>query len=181
MKKFTLEINPWLTTRYTENIKQKRDETCRDFMDRVRKELRALNIDSEERLCEVFMTGCHDGIGAGIIRSVGRDAVDAKHLEEIAVRLEMAERMEKRKSGSYVGIGGGAVPTGNKTYTSGERIQLRQEGRCFKCGKRGHMSKDCPNTAEDGAGKGDGGGVKSSARGHEIRKAGYRLMNGRRV
>ena len=169
VKKFTLEINPWLTTRYTENIKQKREETCRDFMDRVRKELRALNIDSEERLCEVFMTGCHDGIGAGIIRSVGRDAVDAKHLEEIAVRLEMAERMEKKKGGGYVGGagGGGAVPTGNRTYTSGERIQLRQEGRCFNCGKRGHLSKECPNNADGGAGKGHGGGNGVKSNDHE--------------
>ena len=53
VKKFTLEINPRLTTRYTENIKQRKDETCRDFMDRVRRELRTLNISSEERVCEV--------------------------------------------------------------------------------------------------------------------------------
>ena len=139
VKKFTLEINPWLTTRYTENIKQRKDETCRDFMDRVRRELRTLNISSEERVCEVFMSGCLSEIGAGIIRSIGRDPVDAKKLEEIAVRLEMANRMEKKKSSGMM------VPQIEDRYVSGNRLQLRKEGRCFRCKEQGHRIQDCPH------------------------------------
>ena len=29
--------------------------------------------------------------------------------------------------------------------TDDERATLRQEGKCFKCRKKGHMSRDCPN------------------------------------
>ena len=31
--------------------------------------------------------------------------------------------------------------------TDDERATLRQEGRCFKCCKKGHMSRDCPDRA----------------------------------
>ena len=31
--------------------------------------------------------------------------------------------------------------------TDNERATLRQEGRCFKCRKKGHMSQDCPDRA----------------------------------
>ena len=31
--------------------------------------------------------------------------------------------------------------------TNNERTTLRQEGRCFKCCKKGHMSQDCPDRA----------------------------------
>ena len=31
--------------------------------------------------------------------------------------------------------------------TDDERATLRQEGRCFKCRKKGHMSWDCPDRA----------------------------------
>ena len=29
--------------------------------------------------------------------------------------------------------------------TDDERATLRQEGKCFKCQKKGHMSRDCPD------------------------------------
>ena len=29
--------------------------------------------------------------------------------------------------------------------TDNERATLRQEGKCFKCRKKGHMSRDCPD------------------------------------
>ena len=29
--------------------------------------------------------------------------------------------------------------------TNDERATLRQEGKCFKCRKKGHMSRDCPD------------------------------------
>ena len=29
--------------------------------------------------------------------------------------------------------------------TDDERATLRQEGKCFKCRKKGHMSRDCPD------------------------------------
>ena len=29
--------------------------------------------------------------------------------------------------------------------TNDERATLRQEGKCFKCCKKGHMSRDCPD------------------------------------
>ena len=31
--------------------------------------------------------------------------------------------------------------------TDNERTTLRQEGKCFKCRKKGHMSRDCPDWA----------------------------------
>ena len=31
--------------------------------------------------------------------------------------------------------------------TDDERATLRQEGKCFKCRKKGHMSPDCPDRA----------------------------------
>ena len=31
--------------------------------------------------------------------------------------------------------------------TDDERATLRQEGKCFKCRKKGHMSQDCPDRA----------------------------------
>ena len=31
--------------------------------------------------------------------------------------------------------------------TDDERTTLRQEGRCFKCRKKRHMSRDCPDRA----------------------------------
>ena len=31
--------------------------------------------------------------------------------------------------------------------TDDERATLRQEGKCFKCCKKGHMSRDCPDRA----------------------------------
>ena len=31
--------------------------------------------------------------------------------------------------------------------TNDERATLRQEGKCFKCCKKGHMSQDCPDRA----------------------------------
>ena len=31
--------------------------------------------------------------------------------------------------------------------TDDERATLRQEGKCFKCRKKGHMSWDCPDRA----------------------------------
>ena len=31
--------------------------------------------------------------------------------------------------------------------TDDERATLRQEGKCFKCQKKGHMSRDCPDRA----------------------------------
>ena len=31
--------------------------------------------------------------------------------------------------------------------TDNERATLQQEGKCFKCRKKGHMSQDCPDRA----------------------------------
>ena len=31
--------------------------------------------------------------------------------------------------------------------TDDERATLRQEGKCFKCCKKGHVSRDCPDRA----------------------------------
>ena len=31
--------------------------------------------------------------------------------------------------------------------TDDERATLQQEGKCFKCRKKGHMSRDCPDRA----------------------------------
>ena len=31
--------------------------------------------------------------------------------------------------------------------TDDKRATLRQEGKCFKCQKKGHMSRDCPDRA----------------------------------
>ena len=42
--------------------------------------------------------------------------------------------------------------------TNDERATLRQEGKCFKCCKKGHMSRDCPdraNQAQSGTTKED--------------------------
>ena len=36
--------------------------------------------------------------------------------------------------------------------TDDERATLRQEGKCFKCRKKGHMSRDCPDRASQARG-----------------------------
>ena len=153
VKKFTMEINPWLTAKYTENIRQKKEEPSRDFMDRVRRELRLLNITGEDRVCEVFLGGCLPEIGADIIRSIGRDPVDAKRLEEIAGRLEMANRMERKR------LVGGLVPARIDAYISGDKLQLRKEGRCFLCKQPGHMASHCPKKGQEN----NDGGVRTVA------------------
>ena len=137
IKRFTLNINPWMATRYTETIKQKVNETCRDFMDRVQRELRSINIDSEERVCEVFLNGARDSIASGIIRSIGREAVESKELVEIASRLEMAERMERDSNKRQIERtttrqGTALIPSSNAAYNSGARLQLVR-GDCFIC------------------------------------------------
>ena len=165
VKRFTMNINPWMATRYTQDIKQKHVESCRDFMDRVRRELRLINIGTEERVCEVFLNGCRESIAAGIIRSIGRDPVDTKELVDIAMRLEMAERMERDNDRKKAGNGGkGAVGDGTgKTFGSGHKLQLGRGGNspgvCFICGSKEHKQKDCPDREKQKAG-GNGNGGK---------------------
>ena len=36
--------------------------------------------------------------------------------------------------------------------TDDERATLRQEGKCFKCCKKGHMSQDCPDRTSQARG-----------------------------
>ena len=36
--------------------------------------------------------------------------------------------------------------------TNNERATLRQEGKCFKCCTKGHMSQDCPDRASQARG-----------------------------
>ena len=36
--------------------------------------------------------------------------------------------------------------------TDDERATLRQEGKCFKCCKKGHMSRDCPDRTSQARG-----------------------------
>ena len=36
--------------------------------------------------------------------------------------------------------------------TDDKRATLRQEGKCFKCRKKGHMSQDCPDRASQAQG-----------------------------
>lgn len=147
IKRFTVNINPWMATRYTQDIKQKGYESARDFMDRVQRELRLINIDSEERVCEVFLNGARDSIASGIIRSIGREAVESKELVEIACRLEMAERMErdshKRQAERTASRPGSAfIPPNNSAYNAGTRLQLGYT--CFNCGDTSHRARECP-------------------------------------
>ena len=36
----------------------------------------------------------------------------------------------------------------NRAYTEEDKIRHKQEGRCFRCSKRGHMARDCPDRKE---------------------------------
>ena len=47
--------------------------------------------------------------------------------------------------------------------TNDERATLRQEGKCFKCCKKGHMSRDCPDRASQAR----GGTTKEESKGEE--------------
>jgi RNase H-like domain found in reverse transcriptase/Reverse transcriptase (RNA-dependent DNA polymerase)/Integrase zinc binding domain/Integrase core domain/Retrotransposon gag protein len=159
VKRFTMNINPWMATRYTQDIKQKYGESCRDFMDRVRRELRLINIGTEERVCEVFLNGCRESIAAGIIRSIGRDPVDTKELVDIAMRLEMAEKMErdndKKKGGNN---NRGAVGDGAGTaFGSGHKLQLSKVGACYICGSKDHKRNECPQRDKGKDGNGGNG------------------------
>ena len=89
--------------------------------------------------------GCRDTIASGIIRSIGREAVESKELVEIACRLEMAERMErdsnKRQAERTATRQASAfVPSSSAAYNSGTRLQLVR-GNCFICGDNSHQ---CP-------------------------------------
>jgi hypothetical protein len=148
IKRFTLNINPWMATRYTQDIKQRYNESCRDFMDRVQRELRLINIDSEERVCEVFLNGARDSVASGIIRSIGREAVESKELVEIACRLEMAEKMERDSNKRQIEKATyrqAFVPTNNTVYNAGARVQLTRNA-CFICHSESHRAKDCPKS-----------------------------------
>lgn len=148
IKRFTLNINPWMATRYTQDIKQKYNESCRDFMDRVQRELRLINIDSEERVCEVFLNGARDSVASGIIRSIGREAVESKELVEIACRLEMAEKMERDSNKRQIEKATyrqAFVPPNTTSYNAGARLQLTR-GTCFICNSDSHRARDCPKS-----------------------------------
>ena len=148
-----------MATRYTQDIKQRNIESCRDFMDRVRRELRLINIGTEERVCEVFLNGCRESIAAGIIRSIGRDPVDTKELVDIAMRLEMAEKMERdndKKKGGYNNRG--AVGDGaGKTFGSGYKLQLGRDATCYICGSKDHKRYNCPQRDKGNGGNGSNG------------------------
>ena len=174
VKRFTMNINPWMATRYTQDIKQKYGESCRDFMDRVRRELRLINIGTEERVCEVFLNGCRESIAAGIIRSIGRDPVDTKELVDIAMRLEMAEKMErdndKKKGGNN---NRGAVGDGaGKAFGSGFKLQLGKDAACYICGSKDHRRNNCPQRDK---GKGGNGGTGNN----DGEKNVFHLLNGK--
>ena len=36
----------------------------------------------------------------------------------------------------------------NRAYSEEDKVRHKQEGRCFRCSKRGHMARDCPDKKE---------------------------------
>ena len=109
-----------------------------------------LKKEQEKMLAFMFMDGANKKIYGALMRKLHDDHSlgDAKFPDTIEEALQVLS-MKGTKSLKQRGKSDVDEGTRDLSFTQMSKTQLRKKGLCFKCGKKGHMAKDCPKEDEE--------------------------------
>ena len=98
-------------------------ETLDEWEEKARREVRRYKIFKE------VVEGTSNPFGSSDWQQKAKKLFGRKKKDDDAMQVDAAQM---------------DAPKGKKRFNTEEQLRLKQEGRCFKCHKQGHMKNNCP-------------------------------------
>ena len=130
---------------------QKEDETCSEFLGRVRTRLNEYGVYEDKEIADAFLERMRPEWKQQVLGNIGDTRVSSMDILAIASKWEIAVKAASnaRKVRAAVSSGGegpvGTNPITEVTVHNELNVPKKRSfrGECFNCGKKGHREADC--------------------------------------